>query len=359
MDLKSLNPDILKNLSIWLGVSQESLEALGDVASDKDNSFFENVLDSNTIDWAEALIRRFTHKTVKYLKEKNRYGILDSIKRIRQLFRKDLIEIGHCRFVQLDKQLRERLSLPTINWDGHQGVICLSHDIDSRQDYGYIREVYRLNKRYHLVSGFNFLTNWGYTVDKALLSELNDNGFEVGLHGYTHDIAVGFRSTERIKRELSLALQSLDFPVKGYRAPAFAVSKKLLMVLRELGIKYDSSMKTISCYSPQSAEVFYPYRYPAVGIWEIPLTIQDDRVFRDLNLSNEEGLGVIKELTQRVIDIGGVAVINNHPKLIDSKMYYYEELLKWIAGLDNVWIATTGEVIDFMEERERKLNLYA
>jgi peptidoglycan/xylan/chitin deacetylase (PgdA/CDA1 family) len=356
MDLKTLNPEILKNLSIWLGVSQEKLKALGDVSSDKDNSFFENVLDSNTIDCTEVLIRRLTHKTVKYLKENNRYGILDSIKRIRQLFRKDLIEIGHCRFVQLDLELRQRLSLPTINWNGYQGVICLSHDIDSRQDYGYIREVYRLNKKYHLVSGFNFLTNWGYAIDKALLSELNDNGFEVGLHGYTHDIAVGFRPAERIKRELSLALKSLDFPVKGYRAPAFAVSKRLLMVLRELGIKYDSSMKTISCYSPQSAEVFYPYRYPAVGIWEVPLTIQDDRVFRDLHLSNEEALGVIKELTARIVNMGGVCVINNHPALIQKKGYYYEQLLEWLSGFKEAWVTRIDLLVEFMEERERRVS---
>ncbi|MFA5089665.1 MAG: polysaccharide deacetylase family protein [Candidatus Omnitrophota bacterium] len=355
MNLNTLDKDILHNLAIWLGVPESRLRELSDILPERENAYFENILDSNTIDFKEALVRRFTHKLVKYLKEKNRYGILNSIKRMRQLFRKELIEISDCRFMQLDKELRTRLALPTIDWNGHKGAVCLSHDIDSRQDYQYIPEVYRLNKKYNLVSGFNFLTNWGYCIDKTLLSELNDNGFEIGLHGYTHDIAVGFRSQERIKRELSLAFQSLGFPVEGYRAPAFAVSKRLLAVLRELGIKYDSSMKTISCYSPQSAEVFYPYRYPGVGIWEVPLTIQDDRVFRDLHLSNEEALGVIKELTARIVNMGGVCVINNHPVLIQRRRYYYEQLLEWLSGFKEAWVTRIDLLVGFMEERERRV----
>lgn len=355
MNLKTLDKDIVNNLSIWLGVSKDRLIELEVILSEKDNSFFENVLDSNTIGFKEALIRRTTHKLVKYLRESKRYHILNSIKKIRQFFRKDLIEISHCRFVELDRELRDKLSIPPINWNGNRGVICLSHDIDSKEDYGYVKEICGLNKKYNLIGGFNFLTDWGYQIDKYFLEEIHNNGFEIGLHGYTHDIAVGFRSKERIKRELSMAIKKIDFPVKGYRAPAFAVSKRLLEVLKELGIKYDSSMKTISCYSPQSAEVFYPYRYPGVGIWEIPLTIQDDRMFRDLHLSNEEATGVIKELASKIIEIGGVCVINNHPALIQKKIYYYEELLDWISSLRDVWVTRMDKLIEFMEEREKAI----
>lgn len=355
MDLRTLNKEVLNNLCIWLGVSKERLITLGQIIPEKDKSFFENILNAETIGSVEALIRRITHKAVKYLKENNRYDILNSIKKIRQFFRRDLIEIAHCRFVELDKVLRDRLSIPPINWNGSKGVICLSHDIDSKEDYELVEEVCKLNNKYSIVSSFNFLTDWGYDIDNSFLRRINDNGFEIGLHGYTHDIAVGFRSKERIKRELSMALKKINFPVKGYRAPAFAVSKRLLEVLKELGIKYDSSMKTISCYSPQSAEVFYPYRYPGVGIWEIPLTIQDDRMFRDLHLSNEEAAGVIKELASKIIDIGGVCVINNHPALIKRKMYYYEELLEWISSLKNVWVARMDKLVEFMEEREEAI----
>lgn len=354
MNLNNLDESVLKNLALWLNISIKELKELGEIFPEHSNEYYQNILDSQVICLKEGLIRRFTHKIVKYLKESNRYYILDAIKRLRQLKRKELVEIAQCRFVALDRELRKQLKIPPINWQGKKAVVCLSHDIDSIEDYKDSYQIYQLNKKYGLVSTFNFLTHWGYKIDRNFLKELSNNGFEVGLHGYTHDIAIGIRSAERIKRELSLALEEMDYPVKGYRAPAFAVTPRLLKILKELGFQYDSSMKTVSCYG-QAVETFYPYRYPNINIWEIPLTIQDDRIFRDLNLSNEEGLGVIKELTQRIIDIGGVMVINNHPKLVNDKIYYYEELLKWIANLDNVWVTTTGKVIDFMEKRENNI----
>lgn len=355
MRLNDLDEQILINLAIWLGISIKKLREADVVFDNLPNNYYENILNCQIISLKEGLVRRLTHKTVKYLKESNRYYILDAIKKIRQFRRKGLVEISQCRFVALDRELRKELNIPAIDWRGKKAVICLSHDVDSIQDYQDSPGIYELNKKYGVKSNFNFLTHWGYQIDPDFIKELDINGFEIGLHGYTHDIAVGIRPEARIKRELSLALKELKHPIKGYRAPAFAVTRRLLKILKELGIKYDSSMKSVSCYG-QAVETFYPYRYPGVGIWELPLTIQDDRVFRDLHLSNEEGLGVIKELTRRVIDIGGVMVINNHPKLAAAKMYYYEELLKWIAGLNDVWVATTGEVVDFMEEREGKIN---
>ncbi|MFH1611660.1 MAG: polysaccharide deacetylase family protein [bacterium] len=354
MNPNNLDDYVSKNLALWLGVSIDKVKNCGEVFSNLPNDFYENILDCQIVSSMEGNVRRLTHKIVKYLKESNRYPILDTIKKIRQFRRKELVEIAQCRFVALDKELRNKLNLPPIDWCGKRAVICLSHDVDSIEDYKECHKIYELNKKYGLKSGFNFLTHWGYYIDPNFLKELDNNGFEVGLHGYTHDIAIGIRPEERIKRELTLAMDKLNFPISGYRAPAFSVTYRLLKVLKELGIKYDSSMKSVSCYG-QAVEIFYPYRYPGIGIWEVPLTIQDDRVFRDLYLSNEEGLGVIKELTQRVIDIGGVMVINNHPKLAANKIYYYEELLKWIASLDNVWVTTMKDVVGFMEKREGSL----
>ena len=354
MNLAKLDNEVLENLALWLGIPVKRLKVLGEVIPDIEENHYHGFLDCQVVSWREGQVRRLTHKIVKFLREHNRYYILDSIKKIRQLRRKKLVEINHCRFTELDMTLRRKLSLPPIDWRGNQAVVCLSHDLDCVEDYEFSREVYDLNRKYNIRSTFNFLTHWGYQPESAWLKELDSNGFEIGLHGYTHDIAIGIRPAQRIIKELSLALEKLNFSVKGYRAPAFAVTPRLLKSLKELGIKYDSSMKTVSCYG-QAVETFYPYRYPGIGIWEIPLTIQDDRVFRDLYLSDEEGLGVIKELAQRVVNIGGVMVINNHPRLIKERFYYYEELLKWIAALDNVWICTMSDVIEFMEEREHRI----
>jgi peptidoglycan/xylan/chitin deacetylase (PgdA/CDA1 family) len=352
MSIHHLHPDITANLRLWLGLGEGHTADIERMVAEFAPGHFDGILDYQGISPLEGHVRRLTHKIVKFLKEQSRYPVLDIIKRLRQLRRRDLLEVAQCRFVLADRRLRALLSIPPIDWKGKKAVICLSHDVDSVEDYHHIPDVARMMQESGLAGVFNFLTHWGYAVERGLLDELTAQGNEIGLHGFTHDIAIGVRPEARIRRELSRALDTLGVPVKGYRAPAFAVTPRLLRVLKELGFAYDSSMKTISCYG-QAAETFYPYRFPGVGIWEIPLTIQDDRVFRDLNLSNEEGLGVIKELTRRVVDVGGVMVINNHPRLIARRTYYYRELLRWIASLDNVWVATTGQVVEFMERRER------
>jgi len=354
MNLKTLDENIIKNLSIWLKTSPEEIKSLGEILPAEPNSYYEGLLDLEILSQFEGNIRRFVHKIVKCLKEKDKYFVLDTLKKFRQLKRKGLIEISECRFVKLDKILRQKLSLPPIDWNGKKAVICLSHDVDSLPDYQFCDEIFKLNQKYNIKSNFNFLTRGGYKVEPEFLKKLKDNGSEIGLHGYTHDIAIGIRKETRIKKELRLALDQLNIPIFGYRAPAFALTKKVLKVLKELGLKYDSSIKSISCYG-QAAETFYPYRYPGIGIWELPLSIQDDRIFRDLHLSCEEGLGVIKEITKRIIDIGGVIVINNHPRLVKQRLYYYTELLEWISKLNNVWVTTPIELINFMEQREKSI----
>jgi len=354
MNLKTLDENIIKNLSIWLKISPEKIKSLGEILPAEPNSYYEGLLDLEILSQFEGNIRRFVHKIVKCLKEKDKYFVLDTLKKFRQLKRKGLIEISECRFVKLDKILREKLSIPPIDWNGKKAVICLSHDIDSQPDYDFCPEIVKLNQKYNIKSNFNFLTDAGYNPEPEFLKKLKEGGFEIGLHGHTHDIAIGIRPEKRIKKELTLAIEKLNTPIYGYRAPAFALTKRVLRVLKQLGLKYDSSIKSISCYG-QAVETFYPYRYPGIGIWELPLTIQDDRIFRDLHLSCEEGLGVIKEITKRIIDAGGVIVINNHPRLVQQKLYYYKELLKWISSLDNVWVTTPIELINFMENREKSI----
>ena len=257
MVLKKLNRDVLKNIALWLGISVSKLIEVEEVLPELPESHFEGILDVPLLSWKEGQLRRATHKLVKYLKEHNRYFILDSVKKLRTLLRREVTQIAHFRFTELDRLLRERLSIPPIDWRGHKAVVCLTHDLDCAEDYQLSRQIYQINKTFNLRTGFNFLTNWGYDPEIDWLKELHENGFEVGLHGYTHDIAIGIRPPHRIKKELTQALKKLNFPVRGYRAPAFAMTPRLLREIRDIGLIYDSSMKSYSPYG-QAAETFYP-----------------------------------------------------------------------------------------------------
>ena len=346
-----IRDEVIENLSIWTkldsGVIRENLNNF------KNMERVNNLLDLEIIPPFEAIARRLLHKILLYSPKKYRYKITDSVKKLRQLIRKDLIEIPHCIFVEIYLDLIKRLNAIPLQWKGYKACVCLTHDIDSKDDYEFINKLSGLEKQFNVRSTYNFLTNWEYRVDPTLLKELSENHFEIGLHGWTHDIALGCRDKSRIKSELTRALEELNFPVKGFRAPAFSITKTLIEVLAELDIKYDSSMKTLSCYG-QGVETPYPYKYPGIDIWEIPVTIQDDRIFRDLHLSCEEGLGVMKELTMRTKEVGGVTVINSHPRLVKIKFRFYEELLNWLVQQSDILICPMEEVVDLMERRVKE-----
>ncbi|MEW6008501.1 MAG: polysaccharide deacetylase family protein [Candidatus Omnitrophota bacterium] len=353
MDKTNISNDVLENLSWWTLLDPDLIRE--DLIKSQWIKRIDGLLDTRVISPFEAVCRRILHKILLYSSDTNRYRITDSIKKLRQLVRKELIEIPHCTFVEIYSYLVKKFNATPLTWNGHKACVCLTHDVDSKEGYRFIENILDLEKRFKARSTYNFLTNWGYRIDSHLVKKILEAKFEVGLHGWTHDIALGCRDKKRIKRELGLAMKELGVRVSGFRAPAFAISKALLEVLVELGIKYDSSMKTLSCYG-QAVESPYPYRYPGVDIWEIPLTIQDDRIFRDLHLSCEEGLGVIKELVERIIKVGGVVVINTHPRLIKSRYIFYEDFLAWLSEQPDILVCPTIEVIDICEQRREEFN---
>lgn len=347
-----ISQDVLDNLALWTALDPELIR--DELNNTERIKRMNGLLNIKGILLSEEISRRILHKMLVYTPKKYRYVITDSVKKIRQLIRKELIEIPHCIFVEEYFKLVKRFNAVPLSWNGFKGCVCLTHDVDSEECYNFVEKTFVLEKRFGIRSTYNFLANWGYRLERNLLKTISDSKFEIGLHGWTHDIALGCRSRERIRKELSMALDLLGVPVKGFRAPAFSVTDRLLEVVAELGIKYDSSKKTISCYG-QAVETPYPYRYPGIDIWEIPLTVQDDRLFRDLHLSCEEGLGVVKELIARTIQVGGVAVINTHPRLVKLRLRFYEDLISWLVEEKGVLIATMSEVIDIMEKREKEI----
>ena len=292
------------------------------------------------------------------LSEKQRYAFTSVAKVLRGLvYYKELLKVNDTFFIKLKKKIEEMENCEFDLWKDKKidGVIAITHDLDSKECYDFLPDVLKLEKKYGIVSSTNFLTNWGYKVDKRLLEDMTKEGFEVGLHGWTHDVTLGFRFSKKPMREhIKRALDELDFKVIGYRAPAFAISSDLIEVLDEFGIRYDSSLKLIDHISSFS-ECCFPYKYFNTNLWEIPLTIQDDRVFRDKKLNSEEGLGVVKEICSRVIKHNGVVVINLHPRLLRNKMDFLEDLLKWINERANVWQCPLGKLVEYLDERWEKV----
>ncbi len=78
MNLSDLDESVLKNLSLWLNIPSQKLKALGEILPECPTKYYENILDCQVLSLKEGLVRRLTHKIVKFLKESDRYYILDT-----------------------------------------------------------------------------------------------------------------------------------------------------------------------------------------------------------------------------------------------------------------------------------------
>lgn len=224
--------------------------------------------------------------------------------------------------------------IPTIrSMPAHQrphAKIWLTHDIDTKQCYDYWPEVLAQEEACGLFSTSHVLTHGPYMLASDLCKKWHQKGFEIGLHGDTHDMAIGYRCTRSMQKKIRRGVQALSamgIAPKSYRAPALGASEKLLNVLEEAGFACDSSIKT-QLYYRKGVQMRSPYHYPHSKITEAPLTIQDTNLFVDFALSETEALDYLDELITYYKHINGTLVINTHPIHLQKRPHFYPALLK-------------------------------
>ncbi|MFE0024569.1 polysaccharide deacetylase [Amycolatopsis sp. NPDC059021] len=180
-----------------------------------------------------------------------------------------------------------------------------------------------------------------------------DGGHEVALHGWIHE-----RNTALppgVERELTLrsadTLERLAGarPV-GLRTPSWDFSADTLDVIRELGLRYDSSLMADD----------EPYEVLAdgepTGLVEIPVEwIRDDAPFfpRDPTrpaMAPRQVLEIWRDEFDAAYAEGGVFQVTMPPHVIGhrSRFVALRALVEHIAGHDGVWYGSHAEVADWV-----------
>lgn len=201
----------------------------------------------------------------------------------------------------------------------------LTHDVDWRRCYDSLPWLMALEAQHGLQATYHFLTEWRYRIAPSLLREMTAAGHEVGLHGRLHDAAIGWRSHRRMAHEIDRALAGLPEGIASYRAPALGFSLPLADVVVARGIKADSSMLIVNRYG-ECAQSVWPYEI-SPGLIELPLTIQDDLLFRDLKLSQRDAAAVVRDQLEAVLAAGGTFVFNGHPGILRAHPEFAQALL--------------------------------
>ncbi len=242
-------------------------------------------------------------------------------------------------------------------------ALVLTHDVETAVGQEKCRQLMELEADKGFRSSFNFVPG-DYHVIPDLRKMLSDNGFEVGVHGWTHDGSL-YKSRKIFLNQASKINECLkEWGAVGFRSPSMHHN---LDWLRDLDIEYDLSTFDTDPFEPQSDGIgsIFPFRIAGrddrKGYIEMPYTLPQD--FALFIILGEKNIDIWKNKLDWIFRKGGMALINTHPDYMcfnngtPGKEEYpsrlYEEFLEYAKSkyAGHFWQALPKEVASFWESR--------
>ncbi len=246
--------------------------------------------------------------------------------------------------------------------DGKKFALVLTHDVDTAKGKDRCLKLTELEKSFGFRSSFNFVPE-GYRLFPELRLHLEQNGFEIGVHGLRHVNLFTSKSTfQKSARHINHYLK--DWQSVGFRAPSMYHN---LDWIGELDIQYDSSTFDTDPFEPQpdGVSTIFPFwvaaNHTRRGYVELPYTLPQDHAL--FIIMREKNINIWKEKTDWIAKGGGMVLLNTHPDYMDFgqkgrhkeeyPVRFYEDYLKFIAGTHpgEFWNALPKDVARFWREK--------
>jgi len=221
--------------------------------------------------------------------------------------------------------------------DGHPWAAVLTHDVETGSGLAQIPRIAALERDRGLRSSFN-LVPFDYEVPGLLLRNLREGGFEIGIHGYTHDGLMFSKWPTFLERVVAINECGRRWGAAGFRSPATYRNHEWFHLL---GFEYDSSVSDVAPFEPQPGGCASLFPFFTGELMELPITLlQDHTLFGLLRQTNAEQWFTKLE---RIRHANGMACVLTHPDptagyigLADNETHY-RDLLDALADSD-AWI---------------------
>jgi len=233
------------------------------------------------------------------------------------------------------------------NWPGwpddKRFAVVLTHDVEWAGGQEKCLELMRLEQGLGFKSSFNFVPE-RYPVSPSLRKILEQQGFEVGVHGLNHDGKLYSSKAVFQQRAAKINQYIQAWGAVGFRSPAMHHN---LDWLHQLNLLYDASTFDTDPFEPQADGVrtIFPFWVPGdpvrKGYVELPYTLcQDFTVFIILH---EPGIDIWKRKLDWVAEHGGMVLLNVHPD--------YLAFNKQQLGLETFPAERYMELLGYIRER--------
>ena len=154
-----------------------------------------------------------------------------------------------------------------------------------------------------------------YAVSDDLRHQLTAQGFEVGVHGLSHDGRLFGCRKEFVRRARKVNEYLEDWQAVGFRSPCMYHN---LDWIGDLHIEYDMSTFDVDPFEPQpeAAGTIFPFIVPQGGVHgtgyvELPYTLAQDWTM--FILLRERGIEIWEQKLDWICEKGGMALVVVHP----------------------------------------------
>jgi peptidoglycan/xylan/chitin deacetylase (PgdA/CDA1 family) len=218
----------------------------------------------------------------------------------------DLLQLLLLRLIMLAIG-RQELEFAWFWPDRHPWAVTLTHDVETADGLARVKHVAELERARGLRSSFNMVPR-DYDVPDSFVRELGEDGFEVGVHGLTHDGLLF--SSRAVFDERAPAIRDFArrWGATGFRSPATYRNREWLPLLE---FEYDSSFSNTAPCEPQPGGCGSFFPFPLDGMVELPITLPQDHTL--FELLQETGPETWLDVLRLIRGSNGMACVLAHP----------------------------------------------
>lgn len=202
---------------------------------------------------------------------------------------------------------RDRVRFAWFWPDQRPWAAVLTHDVETGAGVARVSLVAEMEAKRGLRSSFNFVP-LDYETPDSLIGALRADGFEIGVHGLTHDGLLCSKWSTFMDRLTAINERARIWEASGFRSPA---TYRNLEWFQLLEFEYDSSVADTAPLEPQPGGCgsFFPY---LVGeLIELPITLPQDHTL--FGLLGQTSAGVWRDNLRRIRAANGMACLLTHP----------------------------------------------
>jgi hypothetical protein len=236
-------------------------------------------------------------------------------------------------------------------WPGdYRAALVLTHDVESAEGLRLAVDTADLEEERGFRSSFNVVAD-SYPVDRGILAELSNRGFELGVHGVRHDRSM-FASRQSFEAQLPLAAAwGEEIGAEGFRSPS---THREPAWLGDLPFGYDCTVPHSDPFEPVPGGCCSPWPFLIRDVVELPYTVPQDHTL--FSVLGERSIDVWMGQVSRLEDVGGLVQCVTHPDPgylgRPRNRALYVELLDRLSHRDGLWTTLPREAARWWRERD-------